>query len=128
LVQDAYIQPMEIEGRVAVLAGLELFARTDRAMLTKLAGAIEEIKAGAGIHVITRGDVADALWVLVDGEVRVSAGEADLRTLQAPAYFGEVGTLTGNERLATVTTTAPSTLWRIDSAKFLDTMGRPTST
>lgn len=118
---------MEIEGRVAVLEALALFARTDRAVLTELAGAIEEINAGAGIQVVTRGDVADALWVLVDGEVKVSAGDSELRTLQAPAYFGEVGTLTGSERLATVTTTAPSTLWRIDSAKFLDTMGGPSS-
>jgi CRP-like cAMP-binding protein len=118
---------METDGRVAVLAGLELFARTDRAVLEELAGAIEEVRAGAGIHVVTRGDVADALWVLVDGEVRVSAGDSELRLLQAPACFGEVGTLIGNERLATVTTTQPSTLWRIDSAKFLDTVDRPTS-
>jgi CRP-like cAMP-binding protein len=118
---------MDIQGRVAVLQGLELFARTDRSVLEQLAGAVEVIEAPAATTVITRGEVADALWVLAAGEVRVSAGDAELKTLQAPAYFGEVGTLTGNERLATVTTTEPSTLWRIGSPKFLDVLGRPTA-
>ncbi|HVT21232.1 MAG TPA: cyclic nucleotide-binding domain-containing protein [Mycobacteriales bacterium] len=118
---------MDVQGRVALLAGLELFARTDRAVLEDLAGAIEVVEAPASTVVVARGDAADALWVLATGEVNVSAGDADLRTLQAPAYFGEVGALTGNERIATVTTTEPSTLWRISSLKFLDLLGRPTA-
>lgn len=109
--------------RVEVLSGLALFARTSRDTLEQVAGLIEEVQVPAGTDLVTEGDAADALWVLVDGEVSVTAGDSELRTLSAPAHFGEVGTLTGMARLATVSTTAPSTLWRIPSRDFLEVIG-----
>src|SRR5439155_19075654 len=68
---------------------------------------------------------ADALYVLVDGRVDVSArgerGRADkhIRYMKAPSYFGEIGLLQGIPRTATVTTTGPSKLWRISGDNFL---------
>ena len=66
---------------------------------------------------------ADALYVLVDGEVDVTArGEGSrarhLRTMGPRSYFGEIGLLRGVPRTATVRTTEPSTLLRISADDF----------
>lgn len=114
-------------GRVEVLGGLALFAKMSSEELEQVAGLVEVVEVPAATDVVTQGDAGDALWILAEGEVRVSASDAELRTLQAPAYFGEVATLTGIPRVATVSTTAPSTLWRIASEQFLDVIGRPSA-
>jgi CRP-like cAMP-binding protein len=72
---------------------------------------------------VAEGDQADALYVLVDGQVEVSArGEGSrrrhLRTMGPRSYFGEIGILRGVPRTATVQTTEPSTLWRISADDF----------
>jgi CRP-like cAMP-binding protein len=113
----------EIEARVGVLEGLALFTKTERPALEHLAGLVQPVDVPAQIDVVTEGGVPDALWILVEGTVRVSAADADIRTISAPAYFGEVGTLTEIRRIATVTTTEPCKLWRIPSRDFLEAIG-----
>src|SRR5207302_7756943 len=68
---------------------------------------------------------ADALYVLVDGRVDVTAhgertrSDKHIRYMKAPAYFGEIGLLQAIPRTATVTTTEPTRLWRISGDNFL---------
>jgi CRP-like cAMP-binding protein len=55
--------------------------------------------------------------------VEVTASEAGggvrhLRDLGSGTYFGEIGLTRGLPRTATVTTTASTTLWRIDATDF----------
>ena len=113
----------DTEARLEVLAGLALFAKTSHDVLEQVAGLVEVVEVPSDTEVVTQGDAGDALWILVDGEVRVIAADTEIRTLAAPAYFGEVATLTGIPRVATVSTTAASTLWRIPSEDFLDVIG-----
>jgi CRP-like cAMP-binding protein len=70
------------------------------------------------------GETADALYVIVDGEVEVSArGEGTevrhLRTVGPRGYVGEIGLMTAGTRTATVTVTEPVTLWRLPGQEFL---------
>jgi predicted MFS family arabinose efflux permease len=109
--------------RIALLQVLDLFADATQASLEQLARACEELTMPAGRVVIREGDPADALYVLVDGEVEVSArGEGSrmrhLRTMGPRSYFGEIGLLRGVPRTATVRTTEPTTLWRIGADDF----------
>jgi MFS family permease len=113
----------ELKPRIALLEVLDLFADATRAGLEQLAKACEEVLLPAGAVVVQEGDLADALYVLVDGEVEVSArGEAGrsrhLRTMGPRSYFGEIGILRGVPRTATVRTTEPTTLWRISAEDF----------
>src|SRR2546423_4909425 len=71
-----------------------------------------------------RGEVADSLCVLAHGKVAIY-GEADsgqarprLATLHAPAYFGEMGLLTGQARTATVIAESDVLCYRLDKAGF----------
>jgi CRP-like cAMP-binding protein len=75
------------------------------------------------------GGVADAFYVVEDGELAVSAfGERGaaapvrLRTLGPGSYFGEIGLLGHMPRTATVRAIKPCRLLRIEGQDFLDAL------
>ncbi len=108
------------EARVQLLAGLSLFADAPRFALEGLATDCRELRVPAGEDVIREGDAPDALYVLVEGAAVVTSGaDGRLNTMAAGDFFGEIGLLKGVPRTATVTTTEPSTLLRIDGNVFL---------
>jgi len=114
-----------LQPRIALLESLDLFAGASRLTVERLAAAAREVIVPAGHVVIREGDAADALWVLVSGEVAVSAhGEAAharrLRTMGPGTYFGEIGLLRRVPRTATVRALQPCTLLRIEGLDFLD--------
>jgi MFS family permease len=108
------------EARVRLLAALSLFADAPRFALEGLAADCQELRVPAGEAVIREGDAPDALYVLVEGAAVVTSGAAmTLNTMAAGDFFGEIGLLKGVPRTATVTTTEPSTLLRIEGETFL---------
>jgi CRP-like cAMP-binding protein len=117
-------QTAALEPRVATLQRLGIFAEASRPVLERLARAATEQDVPAGSTVIREGDEADALYVLLNGEMAVRArGESgvehELPPMASGAYFGEIGLLERIPRTATVTSTTPSRLLRIDGDEFL---------
>lgn len=112
--------------RVRTLESLDLFTAADYATLERLASSVEEEVLPDGSTLIRQGDEATALYVLVDGTVdvtaRVDGAEQFLRTMEAPAYVGEIGLLTHGTRTATVTARGPLTVWRLPGQEFLDAL------
>ena len=114
----------ELEPRLAVLQGFEVFAGATRGALESLARSAIDETVGAGSIIVAEDAEADDFFVLTDGEVEVMArGEAEavrhLATLRAPDYFGEIGLLERRPRTATVRAATPCTLLRITGAEFL---------
>jgi predicted MFS family arabinose efflux permease len=118
----------ELEPRVAVLEGLGMFAAASRPILERLAAAASEVGFGSGHVVIREGDAADALYVLLEGGVDVSAHgegggpERPIRVMTAPAYFGEIGVLERIPRTATVTARGPIRTLRIDAEELFEAL------
>jgi len=113
--------------RVEVLSKLDLLADASRSTLERLAEAAEEVVLTAGQIVIREGDEPDALWVLEQGELSVSATGAgpqvrELAPVTAPGYVGELGLLNGIRRTATVRAIGECTLLRIDGPDFLSAL------
>jgi MFS family permease len=113
--------------RVELLSGLDLFASASRPVLERLAKAAEERRVAAHTEIIREGELADALWILVEGSLRVSAKGADaaprqLPTVTAPGYVGELGLVRGVPRTATVLAAEDSLLLRIEGKVFLDAL------
>lgn len=113
--------------RVELLSVLDLLAGVDRTTLERLARSAEERELPARTVLLTEGEEADALWVLVEGSLTVRAkGDAatarQLPTVHAPSYVGELGLLHGTPRTATVRTRERCRLLRIDGAEFLDAL------
>jgi CRP-like cAMP-binding protein/MFS family permease len=118
----------ELEPKVALLEGLGLFAGATRPILERLAGAAVSVEVAPGRAVVREGDAADAVYVLASGEVAVSARgevggpEVAIRTMRAPAYFGEIGVLARIPRTATVTAVGPCRCERIDGEALLEAL------
>jgi hypothetical protein len=114
-----------LEPRVEVLSALDIFASASRTVLERLAKAAEERDVAARTVIITEGEPADALWILMRGSLTVRAkGEApqarQLPTVMAPGYVGELGLVRGVPRTATVRAREDSVLLRIEGTVFLD--------
>ena len=78
--------------------------------------------------IVREGEQAYALYVLVEGEVEVSAsGEAGgperlLRRMTAPTYFGEIGVLEHIPRTATVSALTDCRCERIEGDELLSAL------
>jgi len=114
--------------RVSVLGRLDIFAAASQPMLERLARSATDVVAEAGTTIIRQGEAADALYVLLDGSVDVSFRPDDaredrhIRTMEAPAFFGEIGVLQGVPRTATVTASTAASMLRIDAETFVSAL------
>ena len=114
--------------RVAILEQLGIFTTASRTVLERLAGVAEEEDAAAGTTVVREGEPAEALYVLAEGEVEVTArGEAGeeeqrIRVMRAPCYFGEIGVLERIPRTASVTAVTDVEVLRIEGAALLEAL------
>lgn len=113
--------------RVVILQQLEIFATASQPLLERLAGSEAEVMFSPGSVIVREGDAADALYVLTDGEVEVTArgelgAERHIRTMSSPSYFGEIGVLEHIPRTATVTALTDCRCERIDGDALLDTL------
>lgn len=109
--------------RIRLLEGLGLFAAASRPVLERLAAAASEVEMAPGVAVVTEGEPADALYVLAEGQVRVTARgdnvrEREIRQMTSPCYFGEIGVLEQIPRTATVTTVTSCRLLKLDGDEF----------
>jgi MFS family permease len=118
----------QLAPRIDVLERLGIFAAAPQAVLERLAGAATEVAFAAGTAVVREGEPADALYVLLDGEVTVTARgevgdrEQTLRTMGPGSYFGEIGLLERIARTATVTAARECRCYRIEGDAFLDAL------
>ena len=113
-----------LEPRVAALVNLDIFEGATRQTLESLAELLTEERVDAGSIVIRQGDPPDDLFVVVAGELDVTAAGADGRerkvgSLSAGDYFGEIGLLQGIPRTATVRARTAADLYRIPGPDFL---------
>lgn len=118
----------ELAPRVTLLEGLGLFAGASRPILERLAGAEETVAFEPGTQIVREGEAADAVYVLAEGEVNVTArgedgtAERHIRTMRAPTFFGEIGVLEHIPRTATVTAATDCTCERIDGELLLEAL------
>jgi len=114
--------------RIALLEQLGIFASATRPLLERLASGMTDREFLAGTPIITQGEDADFLYVLLEGEVHVtSSGEAGvaavpIRRMHAPTYFGELGILNHIPRTANVTAQTDCRCGLIDGATLLEAL------
>ena len=82
-----------------------------------------------GEIVFSQGDPGDALYAVVTGKIRISAGAADgremfLNIMEPGDTFGEIALLDGGTRTASATATLPSELVTIRREHFLGLLER----
>jgi CRP-like cAMP-binding protein len=90
------------------LNGSKLFGLLDADGRKRLMAAAQRIRVAPDELVLREGEVPDAMFIVLQGELRVAAerlggDSADMATLGPGDVFGEIGVLTGEPRTATVT-------------------------
>jgi hypothetical protein len=123
----------ELVPRIALLEQLGIFASASRPVLERLAAACVPVRVAAGEAIVTEGEEADALYVIVSGRVDVkSRGETGveehIRVMEPGTYFGEIGLLERIPRTATVTALEECELYRIEGDAFLDALATSSAT
>ncbi len=83
----------------------------------------------SGAVVFSPGDPGDALYAIVSGRIRISAGAADgkelfLNIMEPGDSFGEIALLDGGARTASATATAPTELLSIRREHFTALLAR----
>jgi hypothetical protein len=117
----------ELRPRIAVLERLGIFAAAPQSVLERLAAACTPVDFAPGQAIVREGEPADALYVVLEGSVGVTAhgesgAEQRLRTMGPETYFGEIGLLERIPRTATVTAEERTHCYRIDGDEFLDAL------
>jgi len=114
----------ELEG-IELLQKIPIFSRLTYDETARLAPIIQHVDVAAGAVVIEQNALGDALYVIQDGEVRVSreaeAGEhhdEELGRLRTGELFGEMALLDDMLTSARVTALRPSRLLKMPKADF----------
>jgi small-conductance mechanosensitive channel/CRP-like cAMP-binding protein len=112
--------------RVELLHSLELFAALTDDEAQALATQLIPTPFAAGDIATKQGEPSDSLYILARGEVGIfrdaepgaPGGRHRLAKLPAPAFFGEMGLLTGQARTATVAAETDALCYRLDKRGF----------
>jgi len=107
------------EEELALLRGVPMFSTLPAVALEHLATSLTPISVASRAAVFRRGDVGDRLYVIVDGEARVSYGRATTARLGPGDCFGEIALIRGVPRTATVTASGDLRLVALESEPFL---------
>lgn len=108
--------------REGLLANSDLARLLHDDGLQRLSDDLRVFELGAGDVLVSQGDVADELYVLLAGRLDVvldaPGGQQVLNRLEAGATVGEIALLAGDRRSATVRAAEPCTVAAITSAGF----------
>lgn len=112
----------EIDKRMTALGEVEILAPLTKEELMMIAEGLKYAPFAAGEAITKQGAIAHWLYIVTAGtaEVRVSADgvERAVATIAAPGFFGEMGLMTGEPRLATVVAMTPVECYRLDKEAF----------
>jgi MFS family permease len=105
-----------------LLTGVPLFAPLPGTSLEHIAGRLVPLRIEPGTVIVREGDAGDRFYVIVEGEVEISAEGNPVATQGPGGYFGEIALLKDVPRTATVTAETPVVLYALDREDFLATV------
>jgi small-conductance mechanosensitive channel/CRP-like cAMP-binding protein len=115
----------EQTSRVTLLRSLELFAPLTDDETQALAAQLTPTPFAVGDIATKQGEPSDSLYILARGQVGIfrdsdqaMQGRQRLAKLTAPAFFGEMGLLTGQARSATLIAESEVLCYRLDKRGF----------
>jgi CRP-like cAMP-binding protein len=110
--------------RIETLRATTMFAGLDGDILTDVAWSAEEIEVVPGQIVVRQAEPGDALFAVMEGEIRFEKNGAPLGTATAGHAFGELSIIDGSPRGATAIATRPGRLLRVRRTAVHSAMAR----
>jgi CRP-like cAMP-binding protein len=122
----AHMQPPEsrllLIEKVLLLKSLAIFEETPETVLAEVAEILEEEEFAAGENIFLEGDIAQCMYVIFKGDVRIHKGQHTLAILKENDFFGELSLLDTETRSASATAQTQTLLLKIDQEPFYDLM------
>ena len=105
--------------RLDRLSEVSIFRALSRKELETLGRSADTVAFGAGTTLVEEGAAGREFFVVLSGEVSVTAGGKEVAVLGEGSWFGELAIIDPAPRGATVTTLSPCELLVIDGRRFL---------
>ncbi|MBB3772630.1 CRP-like cAMP-binding protein [Angulomicrobium tetraedrale] len=114
---------MTIEDEVRSLQKFRMFRDVEGAKLKLLAMISDRVVFQPGEVIYAQGDASDAVYIVLDGQFKVSLvtahGVIDFAEHVRGVLLGEAGVLCDQNRMATITAETPVVALRVDREPFL---------
>jgi voltage-gated potassium channel len=106
-----------------MVARVPLFAALDAAAIAQVMKIMRTRAVGAGTVVAARGEEAEGMYFIADGEVKIELPRGDI-TLSTGEFFGELALLKRVKRMGTVTALTRTHMMIIDAVDFENLLAR----
>ncbi len=106
----------------AFLTKVRFFSEVSKASLANLSKNIEVETYYRNDPIIIKGDVGDAMYTILNGQVKVHEGQHDFGTLIQGDCFGEYALIDDETRSASVTSVTETRVAKIERTHFLSLM------
>lgn len=109
---------MNLDEKLEFLKKVSIFKETGEDFLLSLAAVVQGMKARAQQSIVKKGEPGDAMYIIIEGSVRIHDGGHVLSRLQENEVFGEYSLIDDGPRSASVTTEKESYFLRLRRDDF----------
>ena len=109
--------------RLELLRASRLFGRLQPVALERVAARMRPVTISAGDPVVREGEVGQAVYLIAEGTLRVTANGHVAADLNTGDHFGEIALLNASPRTATVVASTAARLLVLDGEDFLSAVG-----
>ena len=103
---------------IEMLSGVWLFSLCTKKELDALASLATQVEVPAGKVLATQGQTGNEFFVIVSGKAEARRSNVHIGMLGPGTFFGEMSLLQHKPRVATVTTTEPTTVLVMTAREF----------
>lgn len=108
----------QIKERINILKDVIIFSETNEEILKQLAESLIDVLVKENNAVFHKGDQLNAMYIIVDGSVKVHDGDHVFTKFGKKEFFGEYSLIDSSVRSATVTAIEDTQLLRLDQKQF----------
>jgi len=108
----------KIEKRVDILRDVIIFSESDEKILKLLADLLTDVFVEKNEAIFHKGDQLNAMYIIVEGKVKVHDGDHIFTQFGEKDFFGEYSLIDSSVRSATVTAVETTHLLRLDQKDF----------
>jgi len=108
--------------KVMIMKTTDIFSETQEEVLAEVATALEEVHVKAGETIIEKDDIGRAMYIIVQGKVRVHDGKRTIAILGERDVFGELAALDPEPRMASVAAVEDTHLFQLNQDALYELM------
>ena len=113
-------EPILLIEKVFLLKSLRIFQDTPENVLADLAPLLQDMELEKGMEIFKEGDAGDSMYIIYQGEIRISKGNTTLAILKEKEVFGELSLLDAETRSASAAAHTDCYLFKIDQEPFFE--------